>query len=241
MKKILLIAFSALALASCGSKNTVTVPATPPELHTQIDTLSWAYGQNIASVLQTGFFNELDADLIIQSALYTLKGGTQQPLTPEMTRQIIDYIMLMYNSSAEQADADTRQKVDQAQEEYFQRLTSENPNVKRHPKGFYYEVLKAGKGPNAYYGQRIEFDYRSYIMLTGQPYDQTYGKRDPIIHVVAEPMFPGLIDAFQLMNAGSIYRFYFPYHLAFGSTGSDGIPPYTPLIYEVELHKTFDD
>ena len=95
--------------------------------------------------------------------------------------------------------------------------------------------------PNAIYGQRIEFDYKSYLMLTGEPYDQTYGKRPPILHVVGEPMFPGLIHAFQLMNAGSIYRFYFPYQLAFGPTGASGIPGYTPFIYEIELHKTFND
>ena len=78
-------------------------------------------------------------------------------------------------------------------------------------------------------------------MLTGEPYDQTYGKRDPIVHVVGEPMFPGLIEAFQLMNAGSIYRFYFPYQVAFGAQGSGNIPGYTPLIYEVEVHELYPD
>ena len=49
-------------------------------------------------------------------------------------------------------------------------------------------------------------------------------------------MFPGLIEAFQIMNSGSIYRFYFPYQLAFGPQGSGSIPGYTPMIYEIELH-----
>jgi FKBP-type peptidyl-prolyl cis-trans isomerase len=77
--------------------------------------------------------------------------------------------------------------------------------------------------------------------MTGQPYDQTYGKRDPIVHVIGTPMFPGLIEAFQLMNAGSRYRFYFPYQVCFGARGSDGIPPFTPMIYEVELHEIYDN
>ena len=54
-------------------------------------------------------------------------------------------------------------------------------------------------------------------------------------------MFPGLIEAFQLMNAGSIYRFYFPYQVAFGAQGSGNIPGYTPLIYEVEVHELYPD
>ena len=73
-------------------------------------------------------------------------------------------------------------------------------------------------------------------MLDGKPYDQTYGKRDPINHVIGEPMFKGLIEGMMLMNEGSIYRFYFPYQLAFGQQGSGDIPGYTPFIYEVELH-----
>lgn len=241
MKRLSLIVLSALLLASCGNNSSVTVPTTVPELITPVDSLSWAYGQNIASILSTGFFKELDADLVMRSALYTLHGGTAQPMTPDETKEAIDFVTTMYENSLRQVAANTREQVEQAQEAYFQQLVKNNPTVKRHPKGFYYEVLKQGSGPNAIYGQRIEFDYKSYLMLTGEPYDQTYGKRPPILHVVGEPMFPGLIHAFQLMNAGSIYRFYFPYQLAFGPTGASGIPGYTPFIYEIELHKTFND
>ena len=131
--------------------------------------------------------------------------------------------------------------VDEKQEAYFSELQKSNSKVKRHPSGFYYEVMKEGKGPKAKLAQRIKFDYRGKLMFTGEAFDQTYGKREPIMHVVGEPMFPGLIEAFQLMNPGSIYRFYFPYQLAFGAAGGGTVPGYTPLIYEVELHETYDD
>jgi FKBP-type peptidyl-prolyl cis-trans isomerase FkpA/FKBP-type peptidyl-prolyl cis-trans isomerase FklB len=128
-------------------------------------------------------------------------------------------------------------QIDQQQEDFFAQLTKEHPGVKKHESGFYYEQVKAGKGRNAKLGDRVSFDYRSFLMFTGQPYDQTYGKRDPILHVVGRPMFQGLIDGIQLMNAGSIYRFYFPYQLAFGPQGSGDIPGFTPFIYEVEVHE----
>ncbi|MBR1550499.1 MAG: FKBP-type peptidyl-prolyl cis-trans isomerase [Bacteroidales bacterium] len=236
MKRIVSIALSVLALVSCGNKSSVTVPATVPELNNQVDSLSWAYGQNIASILSTGFFQQLDADLILRSALYTLHGGTDQPMDSVATLEAIEFVTTTYNNSIKQMAASDKQRVEQEQERYFQQLAKEKPNVQRHSSGFYYEVVKQGSGPNAKYGQRVEFDYRSYFMFSGEPYDQTYGKRQPIIHVVAEPMFRGLIEALQVMNAGSIYRFYFPYDLAFGANGSGGIPPYTPFIYEVELH-----
>lgn len=241
MKKLFSTLAAALLLASCGNLGAERRLSHAPELKTQTDTLSWAYGQNIASVLRDGYFSNLDADLIMQSARYTLDGGTDQPLTPEEIKNALDFIMMNY-AVTQREDAAARQKsVDAQQEEYFQRLEKENPNVKRHPKGFYYEVIKQGKGPNVHYAQRIKFDYRSYLMLSGEPYDQTYERRPSIIHVVGEPMFPGLIEGFQLMNAGSTYRFYFPYQLAFGAKGSGSIPGFTPLIYEIELHEAYEN
>ena len=236
MKKIFLLAASTLALVAC-TNNTPQVP----ELKNTTDSLSWAYGQNIADALHQGFFNELDADLILKSAEYTLAGGKEQPMSPEEIKQALNYIMMMYSASMRKAAANTQTAVDAEQEAYFEKLQKENPNVKRHPDGFFYEVVREGKGPKATYAQRIRFDYRSFLMLTGEPYDQTYGKRDPIIHVVGEPMFPGLIAGFQLMNAGSLYRFYFPYQLAFGANGSGDIPGFTPFIYEIELHEIYEN
>lgn len=241
MKKTILIVACSLAFVSCGSNGSVNRLTQAPELKTQTDTLSWAYGQNIASLLREGYFNQLDADLIMQSARYALDGHTDQPLTPEETKDAISYIMTMFAMQSNAQATATQKDVDAQQEAYFKRLEKENPNVKRHPQGFYYEVLKQGSGPNVQYAQRILFDYRSFLLLSGEPYDQTYGHRDPILHVVGEPMFPGLIEGLQLMNPGSIYRFYFPYQLAFGPTGAGTIPGFTPLIYEVELHEAYEN
>ncbi|MBO4586819.1 MAG: FKBP-type peptidyl-prolyl cis-trans isomerase [Bacteroidales bacterium] len=211
-----------------------------PELKNMSDTLSWAYGQNIAAALQQGFFKELDADLVLKSARYALAGG-EQPLTDQEVAQAVNYIMAMYSMEGRKETQSLAGDIDIQQENYFKKLLRENPNVKQHSAGFYYEVVRPAKGRKPVYGQRIRFDYRSFLLLSGQPYDQTYGKRDPIIHVVGEPMFPGLIYGLQLMEEGSVYRFYFPYNLAFGASGSGDIPPYTPFIYEVELHEVYDN
>ncbi|MBQ9417706.1 MAG: FKBP-type peptidyl-prolyl cis-trans isomerase [Bacteroidales bacterium] len=208
-----------------------------PQLRTHADTLSWALGQNTAQSLQQGPLTDIDRDLFLQAVAHTLD-GKPQPLSEEQYQQALASII----GAAQQPQADGNQRAaDAAQEEYFAQLVESDPTVQRHPSGFYYKVLTPGHGPNAQYAQRISFHYRSFLMLSGEPYDQTYGKREPIIHVVGKPMFPGLIDAFQLMNPGSKYRFYFPYQLAFGAQGSGSIPPYTPFIYEIELIQTFDN
>ncbi len=235
MRKSIILVTAGLLMASCGTKNRLSGDV--PELTTQIDTLSWAYGQNIASVLKSTFIEKLDAELVLKAALYSLDSSAVQPISDSATLAALQYISFMQNTSLMRQHQQQQASVDEQQEQYFAKLVNENKNVRRHPSGFYYEVIKEGRGPKAQERHVVKFDYRSFLMFTGEPYDQTYGKRDPIVHNLATPMFRGLIDGMCMMSAGSVYRFYFPYQLAFGPSGSGQIPGYTPLIYEVELHE----
>ena len=235
MKQRLLIgALAVLLLAACGEKSKA------PRLENQTDTLSWVMGENLGLALDQMENIQLDYDLVMQAMKHTLD-GKEQPISDSAFHDAMNYIIFMQQQEALRKAEGNKSMVDRQQEAYFANLEKENPNVKKHPAGFYYEVLKQGKGRTAEVGLRVSFDYRSFLMFSGEAYDQTYGKRDPILHVVGKPMFPGLIAGMQLMNEGSIYRFYFPYQLAFGERGSDPIPGFTPFIYEVELHKIYND
>ena len=223
---------AAALLAAC------TNPAAPV-LDSRTDTLSWAMGENVARTLMQGQVVDLDYDVFKQAVAHTLD-GRQQPIIDSVYNQAIQYIMMQAQMKQYQESKQQQSNVAALQDEYFKNLVASNPKVKKHPSGFYYEVLREGHGPKVKYAESVRFDYRSYLMLSGKPNDQTYDRRPPIDHVVGSPMFPGLIDGFQLMNAGSIYRFWFPYQLAFGESGSGDIPGYTPFIYEVELHELLD-
>lgn len=240
-----------LLLASCGnSQNSLnyqldTAKAPAIELKSVKDSLSWGYGQYLALALQGEFFDTaFNHDILLEGFAYTLKGGQHNILTPQEAQEIAQYANMYYAALMQRKAKSTAETVDSLQQAFFAQLVKDNPNVKSYQMGdkaFYYEVLTPGKGRKAGLAERIRFDYRSFNLLSGQPIDQTYGNRESIIHVVGSPMFPGLVEAFQLMNAGSIYRFYFPYQLAFGAEGSGGaIPPYTPVIYEIELHEIYD-
>ena len=230
-KRLIFVATATLGLVACNND--------APRLESLNDTLTWAMGENVGRSILTGDAVEIDQELFLKAVKHTLD-GKEQPISDTAYVQAIQYIMAMSQMKQMDAASKTAGHIDSLQQQYFAELERTNPNVKRHPSGFYYEVLREGKGPKAQYAQRIRFDYRSYLMFSGEAYDQTYGKREPIIHVVGKPMFQGLVDGFQLMNAGSLYRFYFPYQLAFGPNGSGSIPGYTPLIYEIELHETYN-
>lgn len=210
--------------------------STNAELKTQQDSISWAIGESYGQSLQNSGL-EIDKKLLLK-ALETTLDGKEQPLTQEQYQTILNdlntTLMLQQRQKMQEQQASNEQK----EEQYFAKLTQQNPNVKKAQEGFYYEVLQEGKGPRAAQGQVVTFDYRAYFATNGQLYDQTYGNRDAIRHVLGSPMFQGMQEAMQYMSAGSKYRFYFPSNKAFGPKGdaANDIPPFSTMIYEIELH-----
>ena len=231
--KLTFVATAALILASCSGKSV-------PQLRNQQDTLSWAMGENIALSLQQMNGIDLDNELVQQAIANTLGGG-ERVLSDSALSVAMDFIVGAQQVEMIKRSNELEKQVNQQQQQFFAQLEKDHPQVKKHPSGFYFEVLKEGTGRRPEYGERVSFDYRSFKMFTHEPWDQTYGKRDPILHSVGKPMFQGLVDGLQLMRAGSIYRFYFPYQLAFGVQGSGDIEGCMPFIYEVELHTVYDD
>lgn len=227
---LLTLFIALLLLASCSNK---TEKAT---LATQQDTLSWAMGMSLAQTAQSNFY-DFDQDLILQAFKSTLKGDSQ-PLDTATYQEACDYISFLAEMHYRKQAQSASQSASAQQQQFFERLVAENPNVKQAPKGYYYEVLRNGSGPRAQLGKRIRFDFKGTEMISGRLIEQTYGVREPIIHVLEQPMFEGLLDGLQLMNAGSKFRFYFPFQLV---ANANGIPPYTPVIYEVELHEIYND
>ena len=236
MKKTLLatICIAALAFAtSCNNKNCLVVnTGETSELKTAIDSASWAMGFAMAqSIASSGI--EPNRQILFEAICATLD-GRQQALTENQTYQILNNLdKIIAKSMAEKQESEFKE-VREREAAYFKELTEKNPNVKKSPTGFYYEVIKEGSGPNAEIGKVVTFDYKGSL-TNGQVFDQTYGNREPITHIVGEPMMPGLVAGFCMMNEGSIYKFYFPSEMAFGANGGDNIPPYSTVIYEVEL------
>ena len=224
----------AILMAGCTPKGDA------PVLKNAEDTVSWVMGENVGKTMVSGFPLPINNEVFLQAVRYTLE-DREQPMPDSVYEDALAYIMMLADASQRAKVKDQRQMADSLQQAYFAKLVAENSKVKQHPSGFYYEVLREGHGPKAKYAQRVKFDYRSYLIPGGEQYDQTYGQREPIVHVVGNPMFQGLIDGLQLMNAGSLYRFYFPFQMLANEQTSGSVKAYTPMIYDIELHEVFND
>lgn len=100
--------------------------------------------------------------------------------------------------------------------------------------GLQYEILEDATGTKPSASNTVEVHYRG-TLITGEEFDSSY-KRGETIEFPLRGVIAGWTEGVQLMSVGSKYRFYIPFHLAYGERGAGGvIPPFATLIFDVEL------
>lgn len=102
--------------------------------------------------------------------------------------------------------------------------------------GLQYEVLSAGDENSAKPGlkSKVRTHYHG-TFIDGNVFDSSYDRGQPAEFPVGG-VIAGWTEALQLMNVGAKWKLHVPYDLAYGAQGSPGgIPPYSTLVFDVEL------
>ena len=104
--------------------------------------------------------------------------------------------------------------------------------------GMYYFPLKKGNAKTVNIGDTVVVHYEGRF-LNGKFFDSTRQRNEPFQFVYGQQwqVIKGMEDAIGLMHEGEKALFIMPSDVAFGENGSSTgiIPPFTSLIYEVEL------
>ena len=127
-----------------------------------------------------------------------------------------------------------------------QYLNESNLNVQTTESGIYHYKIKEGNGVNVEPGDTIVVHYEGRF-LNGKFFDSTRKRKEPFLYIYGQQwqVIKGLEEAIGMMEEGEKSVFILPSKEAFGEKGSSTgiIPPFTTLIFEVELlsikkHKT---
>lgn len=120
-----------------------------------------------------------------------------------------------------------------AANEKFLQENALRDEVKVTESGLQYEVIKMGKGKKPCETDRVKVHYHG-TLIDGQVFDSSVDRGEPATFGLNQ-VIPGWTEGLQLMPVGSKFKFYIPQELGYGSRNAGSIPPYSALIFEVEL------
>ena len=99
------------------------------------------------------------------------------------------------------------------------------------PSGLQYKMEVKGTGAVATAQDTVSVIYRGSFP-NGRTFDSSRGKETafPVDRVV-----PGFSEALQILPEGSKCKVYIPWQLGYGKSGNRSIPPYSTLIFDIEV------
>jgi FKBP-type peptidyl-prolyl cis-trans isomerase len=118
--------------------------------------------------------------------------------------------------------------------------------VKPTASGLYFIEKTKGKGPKAKEGDKLKVNYTGRL-LDGTVFDTNneeeakkaglYDERRPYepVEFTVGSLVPGMNEALTMMSPGSKATILLPSALAYGERGGGPIPPYSPMVFEVEV------
>lgn len=202
----------------------VATTAKGQELNTAKDSLSYAIGQDMARAIRSMNF-DINEDVFQQAILQNLRSDDARRFDDEVAHRIIQHHL--YEMQAEQ----NKQRHAESQQT-FAALVSKSGVIK-HESGIAYEILQEGSGEKAVSSNSVTVHYIGKLG-DGTEFDNSYQRGEPL-DLSLDNVIRGWQVAIPMMSKGAKYRFFIPYDMGYGETGSGPIPPFSTLIFDIEL------
>ena len=196
-----------------------------------MDKKSYAFGMSVASsFFQQGIHIPNIEDFV--AGLKAMLTGTKPAISLEEAGEALEaFYKELEEETAERAAAAGAAAKEEG--EKFLAQMAKDPQVKATPSGLMYKVIQEGSGRKPKATDKVYCHYEGSFP-DGQIFDSSYKRGEPIEFGLNQ-VIKGWTEGLQLMSEGAKYELYLPYHLAYGESGTHGIPPCSALKFVVEL------
>jgi FKBP-type peptidyl-prolyl cis-trans isomerase len=211
-----------VVLSGCKGNSKTDAGPNSPDAPLDQD-VSYALGMDLASSLKQSGLNP-DYDSFAQGFRDVLDGKETRFSQEEAVAKIqeaFDSAMEKRNEAQRQAETD------------FLAENSKKAGIIITGSGLQYEVITEGTGAKPGRDNTVRVNYEG-TFIDGTVFDSSYVRGEPAEFPLSG-VIPGWTEGIQLMGEGAKYKFYIPSDLAYGPGGNRSIPPYSPLVFEVEL------
>ena len=117
--------------------------------------------------------------------------------------------------------------------EEFLKANAKKDSVKVTPSGLQYKILTQGTGEVPTKESKVKVNYEGHL-IDGTEFDSSYKRNKPVSFPVSG-VIPGWTEALCMMPVGSKWMLYVPQELAYKDREQAKIPPFSCLIFTVEL------
>jgi FKBP-type peptidyl-prolyl cis-trans isomerase FklB len=195
-------------------------------------------GQQIANNMVKGLNYQLFGDDSTQTvSLNNFMAGFVTAVTGKegkMTVQEADSIAQTLFESIKAKQMEKKYGENRSAGEAFLADNAKKEGVKTLPCGVQYKVLKEGTGAMPADTSTVVVNYEGKL-IDGTVFDASNRHGDKPAEFQVGRVIKGWQEALKAMPAGSEWEIYIPQELAYGAQQSGQIPPFSTLIFKVEL------
>ncbi|MCI6251210.1 MAG: FKBP-type peptidyl-prolyl cis-trans isomerase [Bacteroidales bacterium] len=190
-----------------------------------MEQLSYALGMVIGQNLKDMGIAQFDNEKFTTAVCHILSDAKPEMTMAEAHQQVAAYL---------QAKEAEKGKAAREAGEHYLAENAKKEGVVVLPSGLQYQVLTATEGRKPAATDNVKCHYEGRL-TDGTVFDSSYRRGEPATFPL-NGVIAGWTEGLQLMGEGSKFRFFIPYHLAYGERGAGAsIPPYAALIFDVEL------
>ena len=172
----------------------------------------------------------MNADRFVAGFRAGLTGeNDEMPISMDSAQTIVSKQMDYYHKEQMERKYGANRKAG----EEFLKQNAKAKDVVTTPSGLQYKVLTKGEGEVPTASQRVKVNYEGRL-LDGTVFDSSYKRNEPATFGCSQ-VIKGWTEALTMMPVGSKWELYIPQELAYGDRETGNIPPYSMLIFTVEL------
>jgi len=172
----------------------------------------------------------LDSKLFLSGFRAGISGENDLiPISMDSTQAVVRKQMTYYHNARMERKYGANRKAG----EEFLKENGKKKDVVTTKSGLQYKVLVKGEGEIPTATQRVKVNYEGHL-IDGTEFDSSYKRNEPTTFACNQ-VIKGWTEALTLMPVGSKWELYIPQELAYGDRESGKIPPYSTLIFTVEL------
>ena len=197
-----------------------------------MDNVSYALGLGIGRQLAQMGASDLNIDEFAAAIKDVLAGNPLKVSNKDAQTIVENYFKKKEEKMM--AERSAQGKVAKEAGEQYLAANAKNEGVVTLPSGLQYTVLREGNGKKPKATDQVVCHYEGFL-VDGTVFDSSYQRGEPATFALNQ-VITGWTEGLQLMQEGAKYRFFIPWRLGYGESGAGTlIPPYSALIFDVEL------